>query len=305
MAQATGITENMDQEQVVDDMRAQQDVSVAQRKVWVEHPTIGECFEVPREGKESVSTILYRPSQPMDGKPLPILFHMHGGAWIGGDAIFLESFCRLLSDEIPAVVVNINYKKADVHPLPYALYEVVDTVKYFRDHAQEYGIDATKMVVGGHSAGAHLAAGTALILKDEGLQLACQMLVYPATDLGDTSIELMSMVQTRLFPNGGWESSYMSPLRASEDELKGVAPAIFIICGSDDLRLQGISYAKRLIDLGIPVKVKEFLKAEHGFLEVNRPDYPQGDPRQNPEQAAYASECEQYLIRELKASLIL
>ncbi len=302
MTQTTGIPEN-DQDQVAQGMKAQQELLIAQRKAWAAQATIGERFEVPREGKEPVSTILYRPSKLADGKPLPVLFHMHGGAWIGGDAVLLESFCQLLSDEIPAVIVNVNYKKADVYPLPYALYEVADTVKYFREHAQDYGIDPSRMAVGGHSAGAHLATGAALILKEEKIELACQMLVYPAADLGDTSLELMNMLRKILFPEGGWESAYLSPLRAADDELLGIAPAIFIICGQDDLRQQGISYAKRLVDLGVAVKVKEFTKAEHGFLEVNRPDYTQGDPRQTPEQAAYARECEQYLIRELKASL--
>ena len=44
------------------------------------------------------------------------------------------------------------------------------------------------------------------------------------------------------------------------------APAIFILCGKDDLRPGGIAYAKKLIDAGVPVKTKEYAGAEHGLL---------------------------------------
>jgi len=299
MTETTAITENIKSEQNNNDPKVQLEALAAQRKTWAAQAALGERFEVPRKGNDSVSTILYRPSGPTDGQPLPVLFHMHGGAWVGGDAVLLESFCQLLADEIPAMVVNINYKKADVHPLPYACIEVADTVKFFMEHSQKYGIDTNYMAVGGHSAGAHLAAGAALMLKAEGVQLACQMLVYPVTDVREVIGEM-----AELFIDGARDSSYMSPLGAADEELSNTAPAIFIFCGTDDLRQQGISYAKRLIDVGVAVKVKEYAKAEHGFLEVNRPDYTQGDHRQNPEQAAYARECERYLICELKSYLV-
>lgn len=303
MEKTTELTEETNKEQMMADLAAQQKAWAAQRKEWAARETVGERFEVPRKGEPSVSTILYRPSSPAAKKTLPVMFHMHGGAWVGGDAVLLESFCQLLADELPAVIVNINYKKADVHPLPYQITEVADTVQYFAGHASEYGIDRNRMAVGGHSAGAQLAAGAALKLKDEGVKLACQMLVYPATDMTDSIGGLMDQLRPILFPDGGWDSPYVSPLQAEEEKLRGLAPAVFVICGPDMLRPQGIGYAKRLIDAGVSVTVKEYPEAEHGFLEVNRPDYTQGDDRQNPQQAAFARDCERYLIRELKAQL--
>ena len=67
--------------------------------------------------------------------------------------------------------------------------------------------------------------------------------------------------------------------------------------------IAGKVYVNRLIDAGVAVKVKQYKMAEHGFLEVNQPDYIPGDSRQSPEQAAYARACERYLIRELRALL--
>ncbi len=297
MQEKTGIPSKSEIEQTLESVKAA-------RKEYALRKTIGERFVVPREGKKGVQTILYRPNTTTGSDRLPVLFNMHGGAWIGGDAVFMESFCQRLADEIPAFVVNVNYTKADEEPIPYAIEEVADAVKYFAEHADEYGIDPEKIAVGGHSAGGQLAAGTALKLKEDGIRLACQMLVYPCTDLTadpDKPEDFISLLVRYFFPNGGNEHRYISPLRAKDEELSGLCPAIFIICGKDELKPMGIAYAKRLIDAAVPVKVKEYPNAVHGFLEVNRPDYPPGDDRRNPEQEAYCKDCEEYLVRELRA----
>jgi len=307
MPETTGVPQGFSPEKMMEENRKQ-------RLAWANQETKGERFVVPREGeslagvaKESVNIILYRPKnvcQKCAAKGLPVLFNMHGGAWIGGDAVLMESFCQMIADEVQALVVNVNYRKADEKPFPYAIEEVADAVCYFAEYAEKYGIDPDRMAVGGHSAGAQLAAGAAVMLKERGVKLAAQMLVYPCTDMsgGDG---LMGFIGTMLFPEGcnseyNGKHRWASPLLASDAELAGVAPAIFVECGPDDLKPQGIAYAKRLIDLAVPVMVREFPGAEHGFLEVNRPDYPDGDPRKTPEQAVYARECERYLVTGLR-----
>ena len=155
-------------------------------------------------------------------------------------------------------------------------------------------------MVGGHSAGANIAAGAAWKLGEEGFHLAGQILVYVAADL---TVDDPSIVPLRsmLFPNGGYDDPMVSPGALNPAQLSKVAPAIFVLCGKDDLRAGGISYACKLIEAGVPVKTKEYKDAEHGFLEVNRPDYDMEDARKTPEQAGYARDCEQYLIREMRA----
>lgn len=272
----------------------------AQRARWAAQATIGERFVIPRAEMDGVDVIIYRPENPA-GR-LPVLFNMHGGAWIGGDAVLMESFCQKLANEIPAMVVNVNYKKADVRPFPYALNEVADAVKYFAAHANEFGVDPCRMAVGGHSAGAQIAAGAAMKLKEDGVKLAAQMLVYPCTDMRPKDADgLMAMIQPMMFPDGEYAHRWASPVIAADAELKELAPAIFIECGLDELKPMGIAYAKRLMDAATPVKVKEYPDALHGFLEVNRPDYDANDPRRTPEQAEYCRDCEEYLINELRA----
>lgn len=281
----------------------------SQRKKFKKLPVSGERFIVPREGLDGVDVVIYRPN-PQAQTPLPVFFNLHGGAWVAGDAALLDSLCRLLADEIPCVVVNVNYKKVDVHPFPYQLDELCDAVTYFGEHADEMGIDKTRFVIGGESAGAHISAGVAIRLKEEGFPLAGQFLVYPFLDFTMSTLEesqkdsqelgWLGMLKDIFFAGVDGSNRYLSPLIAKDEELKGIAPAFIIVCGKDILRSQGITYAKRLDILGVGVKLKEYPTAEHGFLEVNRPET-RKDPRKTPEQLALTRECEQYMISELRA----
>lgn len=276
-----------------------------QRKKFAGMPITGERFAVPRDNCAPVDTILYRPVKAVNGS-LPVLFNLHGGAWVGGDAVLMDSFCSLLADEIPALVVNVNYIKADLQPIPYQIHELCDTVLWFASHADAFGIDPARFAIGGHSAGAQISAGSAVRLKELGFSLACQMLVYPFVDftfesegeLKGLMLLLKNVLMSEIDPGHRW----LSPLKASHEELAGVAPAIFVISGQDELKPMGAAYAKRLIDCAVPVKIKEYPDALHGFLEVNRPEY-EGDPRRSPDQLAMTLDCERYLIRELRACL--
>ncbi len=272
----------------------------AGRKDAAAKTTVGARFAVPRQGKDPVDTILYRPAE-IKSTPMPVFFNLHGGGWVGGDAILMESFCQLLADRSNALVVNVNYKKADVQPLPYPQQELADAVLYFAGHAAEYGIDPARMAVGGHSAGAHIATGGAMLLKQAGFALAGQLLVYPATDmtwLNENPDEMYACIGYWMFANGGQNECWASPLHAADDDLRGLAPVLGIVCGQDSLRPSGLAYFDRLAAVGVPVTVKEYPQAQHGFLEVNRPDYP-ADERQTPEQAAMARDAEDWIVTEL------
>ena len=130
------------------------------------------------------------------------------------------------------------------------------------------------------------------------------MLVYPFVDFtieGEGELKgLLTLLKKMLISGIDPGHRWLSPLKASCEELTGVAPAIIIISGQDELKPMGVAYAKRLMDCAVPVKFKEYPDALHGFLEVNRPEY-EADPRRSPEQLAMTLDCECYLIRELRA----
>lgn len=275
------------------------------RAAYAAKSTRGTRMKIEREGRMEVDVICYRPAAGSEGK-LPVLFNMHGGAWMAGDAVLMESFCQLMADELPAMVVNVNYHKADIISIPEMVEEVADCVKYFYRHGEDYRIDTGRMILGGHSAGANLAAGAALKLKEDGISLCAQMLVYPSTDLslqGDAVEDEIASLIRLICPDGENLNHHVSQILATDEELQGLCTTLFVICGHDILKSQSLAYAKRLLDNAVPVKVKEYPEAQHGFLEVCRPDYDVEDERNTQEQDRYARDCEQWLIRELRACL--
>ena len=298
-------------DQLVEDIKT---MHAQMRPVFNARPITGKRIAIKRKGKESVDAIIYQPEQPTCSV-LPVFFNMHGGGFTGGDAVLMDSFCRMLSESLPAVVFNINYKKSPEYAFPYAIEEVYDAAVYAAENAEALGIDSNRMAVGGHSAGASHAAAVALKAKEEGkITFACQILVYPCTNLGTTPDELnpdCPPEEVESFHNfialycqkGESRHRWASLLLATYEELEGVCPAVFITCELDSLREEGEAYAKRLIECGVPVVVKRFKGALHGFVEVNRPDYFHEDERKSSEQAELCLLAEEFIVAQLKAML--
>ena len=250
----------------------------------------GEKFMVPRTDAAPVLVYLYYPAG--GGENLPVVFNVHGGAWVGGDALLLDTQSQEMADRLGCLVVNINYVKADVKPFPYAQYEVRDTVLYFARHAQECGIDTSKLALMGYSAGGHLCACAAQLLSEEGVQLSCQVLCYPFLDFTfgqDEKNELKGSVEgvnTIFFPTLSKTDPLVSPGLLPDEKLKDLAPAIIITCGQDALKSHADAYKTRLENVGVNVQLFDYPESVHGFLECNYPETEDSNNAKSPEQAA-------------------
>ena len=242
-------------------------------------------------------------------KNLPLFIELHGGAWVGGDAVMVDSLCRSISQKTPCVAVNINYKKLDIHPFPYPMEEVITVINHFRSHAEKYGIDPDKIVICGQSAGSHIAAGAAVIAKNRCIPLARQILVYPFLDFTgvyynplpeNKTEEEAEQINRLYFGDLDMAEVFLSPAAAKEEDLEGIAPADIIICTKDELRPHGFGYYEKLKKMGIDATLKEYPNAVHGFLEVNRDDYIAAGDAKSLEQAIYTEDCENYIIDIMK-----
>lgn len=277
----------------------------ARKKTIKKPPLLGKRFEIPRNGEPIIETYLYEPKNRTQSS-IPALFNVHGGAWVGCDATMLDTQSQQLADTLGAYVVNINYKKLDVKPFPYPQTEARDAVLYFAEHAGEYGIDAEKFAIIGYSAGGHICAGAAMLLRDAGFKLSRQILCYPFLDfhvfdggnamgLDGSSMRLMN----ELFYRGGMNKDMplMSPAAAPKEALSGLAPAEIILCGPDDLYRQGIDYCEHLKEAGVDAELKVFETSTHGFLEAN---YPESSGEPDEAQKASREVCIEYLSKRMK-----
>lgn len=137
---------------------------------------LGQRFLVPREGKDPVEVNLYIPEGT---DALPVVFNIHGGAFIAGDADTLDTQSDRISRDWNVIVVNINYRlMTDETPIEYGTEEVIDVIRYFKENAQAYHADPERFCVMGYSAGGYHTAAAVLALKAEDVDVAAQVLCY-------------------------------------------------------------------------------------------------------------------------------
>lgn len=137
-------------------------------------------------GDRDIKIRIYDPAATA---PQPLLIYVHGACWVAGSLDSHDEVSRYLALRGNTKVLAIDYRLAPEHKFPAAHDDVYDTVQWARDHADELGVDRSQIALGGESAGAHLAAATALRMsEDSGApQLAFLLLVYAALDGGGSS----------------------------------------------------------------------------------------------------------------------
>ncbi len=233
-------------------------------------PVVGQRAKIEREGKEAVEVLFYYPEKT---EKAPVFVQIHGGAWVGMDAVDDDRYCQRLSEDLGAFVVNVNYKRLYDKSFPYPQEEVVDTVKWLKENAEELGIDENKIIISGGSAGGHLTAGAAILLAKQGIEIAGQIMEVPFLDfIGSIPIDfpegngLYDMMFELYPPQIPLDSEELSPAAAiSEETLEKLSPAVVIVCGKDPLHPQGEHYARLLKEHGKLIGLKKYEEGYHGF----------------------------------------
>jgi len=213
----------------------------------------------------------------------PGLVFFHGGGWVIGDLDSHDVVCRKLADEGELMVVSVDYRLAPEHKFPAAVDDAIASTKWIADNSRQLGIDASRLMVGGDSAGGNLAAVVAISARDgNGPDIAGQVLIYPAIDFAmthpshrepETSILLTHSVILWFRDHylsgaanvGDWRAS---PARAKT--LIGLPPAYVLTAGADPLRDEGDEYARRLKEAGVAVTHRTFPGQFHGFFTMGK-----------------------------------
>jgi acetyl esterase len=218
---------------------------------------------------------IYRPA----AGELPVLVWYHGGGWVIGDLDTTDTAARQLAAEGGCVVVSVDYRLAPEHAFPAAADDAWAALRWVVDHADELGVDGTRVAVGGDSAGGNLAAISALRARDEGLALRHQLLVYPVTDLTASfgsrvengegyflTKDTMDWFESCYLQGQDPKAAGASPLHVGD--LAGVAPAHVLTAGFDPLRDEGEAYAEALTAAGVPTVDDRYPTLVHGFFQM-------------------------------------
>ena len=228
-------------------------------------------------GGPDVLVRVYAPRGDVPGAPRPALLDIHGGGFVVGSIEMERGSAAQIVRQLGAVVAVVEYRLAPEHPFPAGVEDCYAALRWLHDEASTLGVDAARVAVGGQSAGGGLAAAVALLARDRGGPPLCfQLLGIPELDHRLETTSMRTFVDTPLWhrpnavlswryylgPEPGEVSPYASP--AIAEDLRGLPPAYVTAMEFDPLRDEGILYALRLLEAGVPVELHTFPGTFHG-----------------------------------------
>lgn len=212
---------------------------------------------------------------------LPTLVYFHGGGWVWANVDTHDRMVREYAAAGQVNAVSVDYALSPEAKFPQALFECADTVRWLAENGAQWGLDGSRLMLGGDSAGGNLALGSALLLRDtNGPKLRGILANYPVSDCDFTTDTY------REFGAGGyglnlermafyWNvycsheadrfNPLASPLRA---DLRGMPPVCVLLAELDVLRSEGEALVRKLREAGVDTETRTFAGVVHGFLRA-------------------------------------
>ncbi|WP_375340997.1 alpha/beta hydrolase [Kitasatospora purpeofusca] len=215
------------------------------------------------------------------GGPLPLLYYLHGGGMVMGNAwSVLPRLLRELAEPLGLAVVSAEYRLAPAAPYPAAVEDCWAGLLAVAARAAELGADPGRIVVGGKSAGGGLAAALALLARDRGGPVPVgQLLLSPMLDDRDRTFSTRQLAGhdtwDRTSNATAWRAvlgerygaadlpPYAAPARATD--LTGLPPAYLEVGSAETFRDEAVAYADAIWRAGGAAELHVWPGACHGF----------------------------------------
>lgn len=252
-------------------------------RAWTRQPSARSVtavdYPVPVEGGV-INVRIYRPAS---NAILPVHLYMHGGGFWMGSVAGEEPLCRWYAHSVGCAVASVEYRLPPEYPYPTPPEDCYAALCWLAQHANELGLDASRISVGGVSAGGGLAAVVALMARDRrGPPLIFQLLEIPVTDttMSQPSVDTYASGYglTRTWLAAAYASYLRAPEQAKEPyaspllapNLAGLPPAFVATAEYDPLRDEGENYAKRLQEAGVPMQLRRYIGHLHSSTYMTR-----------------------------------
>jgi len=212
----------------------------------------------------------------------PLILYAHGGGFMQGSLPSWDAMLRELVRHSGVAALSVDYRLSPEHRFPVAFEEIVAMVRLAAREGSGFGIDPTRLAVGGDSAGANLALAAALALRDAGERaLGLMLLIYGcfSTDTESPSWQRfgrgagLSQTQMRWI----WETYLEQPEQQKDwraapilADLTGLPPAHLIVGSLDPLLDDSQRLGARLKEAGVPSELKVYEGLNHGFIRHGR-----------------------------------
>jgi acetyl esterase len=225
---------------------------------------------------------------------LPLFINIHGGGFILGSPEMDDPYMMNVALNANVKILSIDYSLAPEAMFPKGLNECYAVIKYAQNHSQEFRIDPHNIAVGGHNSGGNLSA--AICLKNsetKELNIKGLILDQPTLDIytdpylkqvKNGIIERLSLyakkarILNECYHNNKEErkNPLISPVYASQEQLKTFPPALILTAGKDSLCKEAELFKDKLKEAGVDVTHKRFEASAHGFTFSDKPDAKEG-----------------------------
>lgn len=225
--------------------------------------------------------MLVRMHRPVNAETLPVLVYFHGGGWVWGSIDTHDRLMRAYAAASGCAVLGVDYALSPEAVFPQALEECAAVLRHVAEQGARLGLDASRIVLGGDSAGANLAAATALLNAElaEPVKLRGLLLNYGVFDhdLSTPSYREfadgygLTLAKMRFY----WDaycpdpvarlSPLASPLRG---DLSRLPSTLLHIAELDVLTSENHAFAERLRHSGVSLEMEVFPGTVHGFLRA-------------------------------------
>jgi monoterpene epsilon-lactone hydrolase len=215
-----------------------------------------------------------------------VVVYFPGGAWVMRTPRGHRRIAAEIAKAANADVLLVFYRLAPEHPFPAALEDCMEAYTTLL----EQGIDASRITIGGDSAGGNLALATLLALRDSDISLPAGAFTLSAcTDMGNagSGIEFKREDLDEKFPEPPeeiendprllyvagdedlYEHPYVSPLRG---DLRGLCPVLLQAGGAEWLMTQSTDFAERARSAGVHAEVEVWEGQPHVWHIMSFPE---------------------------------
>ncbi len=227
--------------------------------------------------------------KPKTADPYPSVIYGHGGGWVLGGPDTHSDMCAELAEAAQCGVLLLDYRLAPEHPYPAQLEDSLRAWRWVREQGAAHGMDASRIIAAGDSAGGQMSVALALALRDLGLPpLQGMVLIYPVLGASMetasyirnanapclTRDEMKFFLESFLGPQGSpaWRDEKAVPLLAQS--LEGLPPAFITVAAHDPLYDDGVMFQERLLAAGIPSTLRREPALAHSYMRARHHSAP-------------------------------